>query len=74
MHGDEFLKTSHASKPKHSAFSPSEGEVRIFCSVVLVATDLLAVLVPDFVHGCAIGRAAVGDDELRVAIPFHSFL
>ena len=39
-----------------------------------MATDLLSVLVPDFVHGCAIGRAAVGDDHLRIAIPFHCFL
>ena len=74
MHGGEFLQASHSPETKHCTLSSSEGEVRVFRSVVRVATDLLAVLVADLVHGCAIRWAAVGDNHLRIAVSLHCFL
>ena len=74
MYADELLQAPHSSEPEHSPFSPSEREVRVFSPVVLVATDLLAVFVADFVHGCAIRRTAISYDDLRIAISFHRFL
>lgn len=73
MHGGELLQTSHSSKPEHGALSSPEGEVRVFCPIVLVAADLLATFVPDILHRSAVGRAAVRDDDLRIDVSFHCF-
>lgn len=51
MDGDEFLKTSHQSKPEHGSFFPSKGEVAVFGAVVQMAADLLAMFVSDHFHG-----------------------
>ena len=57
MHAGELLQTSRAPKPEHSSLFSPEGEVRILRAVVLVATDLLAVLVADVFHCGAVGCA-----------------
>jgi hypothetical protein len=51
---NEFLQIAHPSKSRHGPLSSSEGQVRVFRSVVQVATDLLAVLVPDLFHGSSV--------------------
>ena len=48
--------------------------MRAFCSVVQVATDLLAVLVSDLCHGGAIRTKPVSDRHSRSAGSFHRFL
>ena len=73
MHGGEFLQASHSPEAEHCSFPPSEGEVRVSRSVVLVATDLLAVDVADFLHRSAVGRASVRDNYLRIAVTLHCF-
>ena len=73
MHAGELLQTSRAPKPEHSSLFSPEGEVRILRSVVLVATDLLAVLVADVFHCGAVGWAPIGDYDAWIAISFHCF-
>ena len=41
-------------KPEHSSFSLTEGEVGILGQVVHMATDLLAVDIPDVLHSGAV--------------------
>ena len=74
MHTGEFLQASHSPETKHCTFSSSEGEVRVFRPVVLVATDPLAVFISNLFHCGAIRRASVCDDDLRISVSFHCFL
>lgn len=48
--------------------------MRVFCSVVQVATDFLAVFVSDLFHGGAIRAKSVSDDHSRCPVSFHRFL
>ena len=73
MYGDELLQTSHSPKPEHGAFSSSKGEVRVFRAIVLVPADLLAIFVANLFHGCAVRRAAIRDDDLRISVSLHCF-
>jgi len=73
MDRGELLKTSHSPEAEHRPLSSSEREVRVFCSVIEMATDLLAVNVSDVFHGCPIRSQSIGDNHFRAAISLHGF-
>ena len=68
MYGGELLETSHSPKPEHRPLPSPKGEVGVLRSVVLVATDLLAVFVSNLFHCRAIRGAAISHYDLRVAV------
>ena len=73
MHAGEFLQASHSPKSEHGSLPSPEREVRVLRSVVLVATDLLAVLVSNILHRSTVRWASVCDDDLSISVSFHRF-
>ena len=67
----EFLQVRHSPEPRHRPLSSPERQVAVLGAVVEMATDLLAVDIPDLFHSRAIGPEPVCDDCPWHTIPFH---